>query len=127
MSCEYLILLSSDLCNVIHLRVYLVGFVLLDLWFDVYCFVDSSLSFCPFWGAIVLCALLRFTAFDYPFGIFKLFLHTLRFFLILMCVNDLTFLTNFVIFITFRRCTESILAATIIVDNVKFTSYNLAG
>ena len=38
------------------------------------CFVDRCLSFCTFsFGNCVVC-LLRFTDFDYPFGIFKLFL-----------------------------------------------------
>jgi hypothetical protein len=39
-------------------------------------FVDRCLSFCPFvlfLLAIVLSVLLRFTDYDYPFGIFKLF------------------------------------------------------
>jgi len=50
----------------------LVVFVLLDLQFYVFCrslFVLLSLF------AIVLFVLLRFTDSDYPFGIFKLFLH----------------------------------------------------
>ena len=38
------------------------------------CFVDPCLSFCAFRLAIVLSVLLRFTDYDYPFGIFKLFL-----------------------------------------------------
>ena len=37
------------------------------------CFVDRCLSLCIFLLAIVL-SVLRFTAFDYSFGIFKLFL-----------------------------------------------------
>ena len=37
-------------------------------------FVDRCLSFSPFWSAMVLSVLLRFTDSDYPFGIFKLFL-----------------------------------------------------
>ena len=36
------------------------------------CFVGHCLSFCTFLLAIVL-SVLRFTDFDYPFGIFKLF------------------------------------------------------
>ena len=35
------------------------------------CFVDSCLSFCTFHLAIVLSVLLRYTDFDYPFGISK--------------------------------------------------------
>jgi hypothetical protein len=38
------------------------------------CFVDRSLSFYPFFLAIVLSVLLRYTDSDCPFGIFKLFL-----------------------------------------------------
>ena len=38
------------------------------------CFVDHCLSFVLFILAIVLPVLLRFTDFDYPFGIFNLFL-----------------------------------------------------
>ena len=38
------------------------------------CFVDSCLSFCTFLLAIVLSALLRFTDYDCPLGIFKLLL-----------------------------------------------------
>ena len=38
------------------------------------CFVDRCLSFCTFFLAIVLSILLRYTDYDYPFGIFKLFL-----------------------------------------------------
>jgi hypothetical protein len=38
------------------------------------CFVDRCLSFCTF--SFGLSVLLRYTDFDYPFGIFKLFLHT---------------------------------------------------
>ena len=34
----------------------LVGFVLLDLWFSVLCFVDRCLYFCPFsFGHCVVC------------------------------------------------------------------------
>jgi hypothetical protein len=39
------------------------------------CFVDRCLTFCTFFWAIVLSFLLRYTDFDYPFGIFKLFLY----------------------------------------------------
>ena len=38
------------------------------------CFVGHCLSFCTFLLAIVL-SVLRYTDFDYPFGIFKLLLH----------------------------------------------------
>ncbi len=38
------------------------------------CFVDRCLSFCPLFLAIVLSVPLRFTASDYPYGIFKLLL-----------------------------------------------------
>ena len=39
------------------------------------CFVDRSLSFCPFsFGHCV--AILLFTDSDYPFGIFKLFIYS---------------------------------------------------
>jgi len=38
------------------------------------CFVDRCLSLCTFFLlAIVLSVLLRYTDYDYPFGIFKLF------------------------------------------------------
>jgi hypothetical protein len=64
---------------------FLVGFILLDLLFSVLFFVDFCLSFCSFsFGHCVICPsiygfwlpiwYLRFTASDYPFGIFKLFL-----------------------------------------------------
>jgi hypothetical protein len=53
----------------VHPR-FLVGFVLLDLLFCV-CFVGRCLFFCTFFLAIVLSVLLRY---DWPFGIFKLFL-----------------------------------------------------
>ena len=36
------------------------------------CFVDSYLSFCTFFLAIVLSVPLRYADSDYPFGIFKL-------------------------------------------------------
>ena len=44
----------------------LEGFVLLNLLFSMQCFQDHYLSFCPF------SFVLRFTACDYNFGIFKL-------------------------------------------------------
>jgi hypothetical protein len=40
------------------------------------CFVDLCLSFCSFSLAIMLSILLRYTDYDYPFGIFKLFIHS---------------------------------------------------
>ena len=42
------------------------------------CFVDRCLSFVYFLLAIVLSVLLRYTDSDYPFGIFKLFLMTVK-------------------------------------------------
>ena len=46
------------------------------------CFVDSCLSLCPFsFGHCVFCPF-RYTDSDYQFGIFKLFLHTYSFLLI---------------------------------------------
>jgi hypothetical protein len=46
------------------------------------CFVDRCLSLCPFsFGHCVFC-LFRYTDSDYQFGIFKLFLHTYAFLLI---------------------------------------------
>ena len=49
---------------------FLVGFVLLDLKFSLYCFVDRCLSFCPFsFGHCDVCPM----ASDYSFNIFKLF------------------------------------------------------
>jgi len=53
---------------------FLVGFVLLELWFLVKCFVYCCLSFLLL--VIVLPVLLRFTTSDYNFGIFKLFLES---------------------------------------------------
>ena len=41
------------------------------------CFVDRCLFFCIFLLAIALSVLLRYTNLDYPFGIFKFFLHGL--------------------------------------------------
>ena len=52
---------------------FLVGFVLLDLYFNMY---FLSIVVCPlvlFLLAIVLSALLRYTVSDCPFGVFKLF------------------------------------------------------
>ena len=46
-----------------------------------------SLSFCPFSFFIVLSVVLLFTAFDYPFGIFKLVFVLLPFFLSLYCLS----------------------------------------
>ena len=43
------------------------------------CFVDRCLSFCTFSLVIVLSVLLRYTDSDCPFGIFKLFLHALKY------------------------------------------------
>ena len=47
----------------VHLRV-LVGFVFFDLLFSVQCFVDHRLSLCPFFWAIALSVILRFTDSD---------------------------------------------------------------
>ena len=53
---------------------FLVGFVLLNLYFSVYCFLQIIVCLLdPFLFPIVLSILLRFTASDYPFGIFKHF------------------------------------------------------
>jgi hypothetical protein len=47
------------------------------------CFVDRCLSLCPFsFGHCVFCPF-RYTDSDYQFGIFKLFLHTYAFLLII--------------------------------------------
>ena len=52
----------------------LVKFVLLDVL--CVCFIDRCLSFCSFsFGHCVVC---RFTDFDYPFGILKLFLNLFK-------------------------------------------------
>ena len=54
---------------------FLVGFVLLDLWF---CMHVLLIVFCPFvlfLLVIVLSVFLPYTDSDYPFGIFKLFFH----------------------------------------------------
>jgi hypothetical protein len=40
----------------------------------VWCFVDSYLSFCLFFGVIILPNFIRFTISGYPFDIYKLFL-----------------------------------------------------
>jgi len=49
----------------------LVGFVLLDVLFSVWCFVDRCLSFCPFVLFLlgIVWSDLWFTDSDYPFGI----------------------------------------------------------
>jgi len=52
----------------------LVEFVLGNLLFSVQCFVDRCLSFVLFLLAIILSVLLRLTASNNRFGIFKLFL-----------------------------------------------------
>ena len=49
---------------------FIVGFMLLNLYFSVYCFVDHCLSF--FLWPLYCLILLRFMSFDYPFGIFYL-------------------------------------------------------
>ena len=51
---------------------FLVGFVTQSLVLYV-CFVDRCLSFCTFSLAIMLSVLLRYTDYDCPSGIFKLF------------------------------------------------------
>ena len=59
----------------VYIQRLLVWFVLLDLQIQVY---DQQIVVCPFLiclFAIVLSVFLRFTDSDYPFGIFKLFLH----------------------------------------------------
>ena len=64
------------MCNNIssvHTR-FLVGFVLLDLQFCVYVLQIVVCPFVIFPLAIVLSVILQFTDYDYPFGIFKLFL-----------------------------------------------------
>jgi hypothetical protein len=53
---------------------FLVGFVLLDLWFYMYVFFIVVCPFVLFLLAIVLSVLLRYTVSDCPFGIFKHFL-----------------------------------------------------
>ena len=50
----------------------LIGFVLLDLWFSVYCLVDCCLSLLFRRSLLVL---FRFTTSDYPFGICTYFIH----------------------------------------------------
>ena len=54
-----------------------VKFVLLNLTFSVQYFVDHCLSFWPFsFDNFIVCPFVcRFTASDYPFGIFKLYLY----------------------------------------------------
>jgi hypothetical protein len=54
-------------------HLFLVGFVLLDFYIDVYDFYFVVCSFVLFLSAIVL-SVLRYTDSDYPFGIFKHFL-----------------------------------------------------
>ena len=54
---------------------FLVGFVLLDLYFYMYVLQIVVCPFVLFLSAIVLSVLLRYTDSDYPFGIFKLFLY----------------------------------------------------
>jgi hypothetical protein len=52
----------------------LVGFVLLNLWFSVWYFVNHCLSVCTFLLIMVVSVLLRFTASECPFGVVILFL-----------------------------------------------------
>jgi hypothetical protein len=54
-------------------HLFLVGFVLLDFYIDVYDLYFVVCSFVLFLSAIVL-SVLRYTDSDYPFGIFKHFL-----------------------------------------------------
>ena len=56
---------------------FLVGFVLLNLKFHVYVLYIVVCHFVLFLLAIVMSVLLRYTDSDYPFGIFKLFLHVI--------------------------------------------------
>ena len=53
---------------------FLVGFVLHNLFFSGYCFVDPWLSSCPFWPLCCLSFALRLLI--TPFRIFKLFYET---------------------------------------------------
>ena len=53
-------------------HLFLVGFVLLDFYIDVYVLYFIVCSFVLFLSANVL-SVLRYTDSDYPFGIFKLF------------------------------------------------------
>ena len=54
---------------------FLLGFVLLDLYFYMYVLQIVVCPFVLFLSAIVLSVLLRYTDSDYPFGFFKLFLY----------------------------------------------------
>ncbi len=54
-------------------RRFFVGFVLLDLQFYMYALLIVVCSFVLFLLAIVLYVPLRYTDYDCPFGIFKLF------------------------------------------------------
>ena len=56
---------------------FLVGFVLLDLLFYVYVLWIVVCPFVLFLLAIVLSVLLRYTDSDCPFGIFRLYLHSI--------------------------------------------------
>jgi hypothetical protein len=59
-----------------------------NLWFSVFCRLPVWLLFFTFWP-FLLSVLLWFTAFDYPFGIFKLFLTS---FVIRKMLNNQIFL-----------------------------------
>lgn len=58
----------------------LMGLVLIDIKFSVWCFVDHWLSCCPPSFSPFYCLTLRFTASHYPYGIFKHFLKIIFYF-----------------------------------------------
>jgi branched-subunit amino acid transport protein len=66
---QELLTLPEHLCSLpVFIGVHVIRSVVLYV-----CFVDRCLSFCNYFLlAIVLSVLLRYTDFDYPFGIFKL-------------------------------------------------------
>ena len=75
-TCRWFSPVSTFRSTWVHPR-FLVGFVLLDLWFYVYVLQIVVCPFVLFLLAIVLSVRLRLTDYDYPFGIFKLFLHVI--------------------------------------------------
>lgn len=58
----------------------LLGLVLIDIKFSVWCFIDHCLSCCPPSFSPFYCLALRFTASHYPYGIFKHFLKIIFYF-----------------------------------------------
>ena len=70
-----MLLVKQELFTVSEHLHSLLMFVILDLQSYVQCFVDHCLSICNFCFSHCVAVVLRFTASDCPFGVFKLVLY----------------------------------------------------